>query len=294
MSNLYGSIEAGGTKFVVAIGDEDLNIMKRLSIPTLEPAETIPAVIDFFRQNPVQSIGLGSFGPVDLKQGSSTYGYITNTPKLAWQMYDIVGALEEALAVPVAFTTDVNAACYGEYIAGSGKALESIVYYTIGTGIGGGAINKGEFIEGFSHPEMGHMLVQRAEEDAFEGVCPFHGSCLEGMASGPAIEKRSGKKGEAIEPDDAVWGMVASYIAQAAYNTTLLLSPEKIILGGGVMKQPQILPKVREQFGKLLNGYVKHPPLNEYLVLPALGDNSGTIGCLALAVEKAGSRVAQS
>lgn len=294
MKGRYGSIEAGGTKFVLAVGDEKLNILKRIAIPTLKPAETIPAVIAFFQSNPVQAIGLGCFGPIDLNRDSPTYGYITSTPKLDWQMYDIVGALEEGLGVPVAFTTDVNAACYGEYVAGAGKGLASCVYYTIGTGIGGGAINQGAFVTGFSHPEMGHMLVHRAAGDLFEGNCPFHHNCLEGMASGPAIEKRSGEKGEAIDPADPIWEWVSFYIAQAAYNTALLLSPQKIILGGGVMKQPHILPKVKEQFQQLLHGYVEHPPIDDYIVLPALGDNPGTIGCLALATESAGSLVNQS
>ncbi|UJF16107.1 ROK family protein [Jeotgalibaca sp. MA1X17-3] len=286
MTEQYGSIEAGGTKFVLAIGNKNLEIMERISIPTSTPSETIPKIIEFFKKFNVCAIGLGCFGPIDLKKDSPTYGYITNTPKIDWQMFDIVGVLEKELAVPILFTTDVNAACYGEYVAGAAKGLSSCVYYTIGTGIGAGAMNMGEFVEGFSHPEMGHMIVRKVEADTYEGNCPFHRDCLEGLAAGPAIEKRTGIKGQEMGQDDPTWDFVADYLAQAIYNTTLILSPEKIILGGGVIKQPQLLPKIKEKFKQLLNEYVSYPHIDEYLVLPTLGDNPGTIGCLALAKKK--------
>lgn len=286
MKELYGSIEAGGTKFVLAVGNEDLEIIERHSIPTQSPTDTMPAVIDFFKKFPVQSIGLGCFGPIDLNKNSSTYGYITNTPKLDWHMYNIVGVLEKELAVPVAFTTDVNAACYGEFVAGAALNLDSCVYYTIGTGVGAGAINKGTFIEGFSHPEIGHMTVNKAKGDFYEGNCPFHESCLEGFCAGPSIEKRTGKKGEELKEEDPVWEMISFYLAQAIYNTTLFLSPKKIILGGGVMRQAHLLDQVKDKFQKMMNHYVEYPNIDEYLVLPLLGENSGTIGSLALAKEE--------
>lgn len=285
----YGSIEAGGTKFVCAIGNEKLDIVERVSFPTTTPEETMKFVITSFKKyaNKLLSIGVGSFGPIDIHQDSPTYGHITSTPKLGWQNFDFVGMLKKEFDVPIAWTTDVNAACFGEYIAGNGRGLSNVVYFTIGTGIGGGALQEGKFIEGFSHPEMGHMIVKIHPDDHFEGNCPFHNNCLEGMAAGPAIEKRTGKKGEEIDKNDYVWDIEAEYIAQCAYNITLILSPEVIIFGGGVMKQSHMLPKIQAAFLRLINGYVKIPDIEEYIVTPQLGDNAGTIGCLGLAREKA-------
>ncbi|MFD2306182.1 fructokinase ScrK [Enterococcus termitis] len=282
---LLGSIEAGGTKFVCAVGTEALEIKKRVSFPTTTPEETMALVIDFFKQYELKAIGIGSFGPIDIHPESPTYGHITSTPKLAWQDYDFVGEMKKHFPLPIAWTTDVNAAAYGEYVAGSAKGLSSCVYYTIGTGVGAGAIQKGKFIEGFSHPEMGHMIVRRHPEDQFEGWCPFHGDCLEGIAAGPAIEKRTGTKGQELSSDDPIWEIEAYYIAQAAYNTTLMLAPDVIIFGGGVMKQRHMMEKVHDEFEKLVNGYVKTPPLKDYIVTPKLEDDPGTIGCLALAKE---------
>ncbi|GGC85388.1 fructokinase ScrK [Enterococcus wangshanyuanii] len=286
MRTLLGSIEAGGTKFVCAVGTDDLEILERVSFPTTTPEETMALVIDFFKQYDLQAIGIGSFGPIDIHEDSPTYGHITSTPKLAWQEYDFVGEMKRHFDLPIAWTTDVNAAAYGEYVKGHGKGLSSCVYYTIGTGVGAGAIQNGHFIEGFSHPEMGHTTLRRHSDDLFEGSCPFHGDCLEGMVAGPAIEKRTGIKGQDLEETHPFWEIEAYYIAQVAYNTTLMFSPEVIIFGGGVMKQDHMLEKVRQEFEKLVNGYVKTPPLKEYIVTPALVDDPGTIGCLALAKEK--------
>ena len=285
---LYGSIEAGGTKFVCAVGNEKLEILERVSFPTTTPEETIPQVIAFFNQykDDLAAIGVGSFGPIDIRKTSDTYGYITSTPKLAWQNYNFLGAMKAAFNIPMAWTTDVNAAAYGEYAFGNGQGKSSVVYYTIGTGVGAGALQDGKFIEGFSHPEMGHMLVVPHKDDHFEGVCPFHGNCLEGMAAGPAVEKRNGRKGQDIPQDDPFWEIEAEYIAQCAYNTTLMFSPEVIIFGGGVMKQRHMVEKVHAAFTRIMQGYVATPAIEEYIVTPALEDNAGTIGCLALA-EKA-------
>lgn len=282
---LYGAIEAGGTKFVCAIGDEELSMIERVSFPTTTPEETMQRVIDFFEEyrDELVSIGVGSFGPIDLQRASATYGFITSTPKLAWQNFDFVGTLKRNFNVSISWTTDVNAACYGEYVLGHGKGLSSVVYYTIGTGIGGGAIQNGRFIEGFSHPEMGHMLIKRHPEDLFAGNCPFHHDCLEGMAAGPAIEKRMGVKGQELLEEDPFWAIEASYIAQCAYNTTLILSPDIIIFGGGVMKQEHLKKKVQAEFVRLINRYVDTPSVSEYIVTQKLADNAGIIGCLALA-----------
>lgn len=286
---LYGAIEAGGTKFVCAVGTKDLKITERAHFPTTTPAETMAAVVDFFKkyEDQLVSIGIGSFGPIDIHSESATYGFITSTPKLAWANFDFVGYLKEHLKeLPIAWTTDVNAAAYGEYVAGNGKGRSSVVYYTVGTGIGGGALQNGKFVEGFSHPEMGHMLVRRHPKDTFEGCCPFHNDCLEGMAAGPAIHQRTGSKGQDLDADDPAWEIVAYYIAQCAYNTTLMLSPDVIIFGGGVMKQEHLRKMVQIKFEELMQSYVKYPAVEEYIVTPKLEDNAGIIGCLALAIDK--------
>lgn len=285
---LYGSIEAGGTKFVCAVGDEELKIIDRVSFPTTTPEETMKQVELFFNkyQSSIVSIGVGSFGPIDIQSNSETYGFITSTPKIPWQNFDFIGTLNKKFSIPIAWTTDVNAAAYGEYVNGHGKGHSSVVYYTVGTGIGGGGLQDGKFIEGFSHPEMGHMMVVPHSEDSFKGSCPFHGNCLEGMAAGPAIEKRTGIKGQYIDEDDSFWNIEAFYIAQCVYNTTLMLSPDIIIFGGGVMKQRHMLEKVQIAFSKLLKNYVKTPKLTDYIVTPKLGDNAAIIGGLALAKNK--------
>jgi len=281
---LYGAIEAGGTKFVCAVGDDNLTVIESVSIPTTEPTEMMPKVIEFFKEHDIISIGIGSFGPIDINKESDTYGYITSTPKTAWKNFDFIGAIKEHFDIPVAFTTDVNTSLYGEFKKGIAKDINSAVYYTVGTGIGGGAMVGGKFVQGYSHPEMGHMTVKIHEDDqSFEGKCPFHGNCLEGVASGPAIEKRAGISAKEIKEDSKDWDIVAYYIAQAALNTTLMLSPEKIIFGGGVMHQNHLLSKIHKQFELLNNDYIALPPVEEYIVTPSLNDEQGIIGCLALA-----------
>lgn len=281
---LLGAIEAGGTKFVCAVGDDSLSVIERVSIPTTVPSETMPKVIEFFKKHDIASIGIGSFGPIDINKESDTYGFITSTPKTAWKNYDFVGTIKKVFDVPVAFTTDVNTSLYGEFKKGIAKDVNSAVYYTIGTGIGGGAMVGGKFVQGLSHPEMGHMSVKIHEDDHdFAGNCPFHATCLEGLASGPAIEKRAGVSAKDIKEDSNDWNIVAYYIAQAALNTALMLSPEKIIFGGGVMHQTHLLQKVHAQFEALNNNYIALPPAEKYIVKPSLNDDQGIIGCLALA-----------
>ncbi|CAM4165100.1 ROK family protein [Listeria ivanovii] len=284
---VYGAIEAGGTKFVVAIGKESGEIIKRESYPTTEPAETMKAVIQFFKQyqDELKAIGIGSFGPIDIRKSSPTYGYITQTPKLAWRNYDIVGAMKREFNVPIGFTTDVNAAALGEVSLGAAEGLSSCIYLTIGTGIGGGAVVSGKILEGFSHPEMGHIMVRCHKLDRFTGSCPSHSDCLEGLAAGGAIEKRWGKKAVELADDEEVWNLEAHYIAQALMNYTLILSPERIILGGGVMKQRQLFPLIRQKLKALVNNYVQLPDLERYIVPPKLEDDAGITGCVLLAVD---------
>ncbi|WP_304511199.1 ROK family protein [Desemzia sp. RIT 804] len=286
MKNMFGAIEAGGTKFVCAVSDSDFTIKERVSIPTTTPEETMTEVFAFFDKYELSAIGIGSFGPIDVNRSSNTYGYITSTPKTAWKYYDFLGEVEKRYNVPVGWTTDVNAAALGEIREGAAKGLNSCVYLTVGTGIGGGAVINGKLLEGYGHPEMGHIPVRLHPDETYKGTCPYHGDCLEGIAAGPAIEGRFGKKGHLLADQKEVWEMEAYYLAQALVNYTLILSPERIVLGGGVMKQQQLYPLVRQRFAELINDYVQVPDLKEYIVAPGLGDNAGIIGCLLLAAEQ--------
>jgi fructokinase len=281
----FGAIEAGGTKFVCAVSNGDFTIIERVNIPTTTPNQTMEQVYSFFDQYILDSIGIGSFGPVDVNRNSKTYGYITTTPKTGWTNFDFVGAVQSRYKIPVSFTTDVNAAAFGEYKKGIAQEVNSCLYLTVGTGIGGGAVLNGKILDGFGHPEMGHLLVKMHPQDSFEGNCPYHATCLEGLASGPAIEKRYNIKGKELEKERHVWELEAYYIAQALVGYTLILRPEKIILGGGVMQQDQLLPLIRNEFKKQLNSYVETPNLEDYIVLPGLAENSGIMGCLLLAKE---------
>ncbi|WP_062354007.1 ROK family protein [Bacillus kwashiorkori] len=283
----FGSIEAGGTKFVCAIGDETGKITESITMPTRTPAETIPEVIEFFKKEKIDALGIGSFGPIDVNQTSPTYGRILNTPKLAWQNYPFLQVIEEELKIPVGFTTDVNTAALAESTYGAAKGLNSCLYITIGTGIGAGAIVNGQLLQGISHPEMGHIIVRRHPEDHFDGFCPFHHDCLEGLAAGPAIEKRWGKKGFELADDKKVWEMEAYYIAQALVQYITIIMPEKIIIGGGVAKQAHLFPLIRQKVKELLNGYFTQPQFNEqiddYIVPVGLDGDAGIIGGFVLA-----------
>lgn len=282
---MLGAIEAGGTKFVCAVGDEQGTIIDRVQIPTTLPEETIPKVIEFFSKHPVKAIGIGSFGPIDVNRESASYGNVTSTPKVGWKDYPFVQAIKDAIPVPVGFNTDVNAAALGEATFGAAKGLDSCLYITVGTGIGAGAVVQGKLLQGLSHPEMGHILIRRHEDDAYEGKCPYHKDCLEGLAAGPAIEARWGVKGDQLVDKGEVWEMEGYYIAQALMQYIVIISPKKIILGGGVMKQKQIFPIIYKHLEKMINGYVDLPPLEDYIVSPGLGDNAGITGSLMLAQE---------
>ncbi|GFH40050.1 fructokinase ScrK [Pseudolactococcus insecticola] len=285
MSQLFGSIEAGGTKFVCAVGNEELIIIDSTAFPTSKPEETLQKAVDYFKtfEPSLAAISVGSIGPIDIDEASETYGYVTSTPKPYWADVDMIGFLKAQLDVPMYFTTDVNASAYGEKVLDS--SLNSLVYYTIGTGIGAGALQGEDFIGGVSHAEMGHTFVKRHPDDLdFAGVCPFHRDCLEGVAAGPSLEARTGVRGENIPLDSPVWDIQAYYIAQAAVAATLTLRPEKIIFGGGVMAQDHMMNRVRKQFSELLNGYVPVPDLADYLQTPKIANNaSATVGNFALA-----------
>ncbi|MCM3763747.1 ROK family protein [Neobacillus niacini] len=280
---MLAAIEAGGTKFVCAVGDENGNIVERTQIPTTVPEETMGKVIEFFRNFSVDAIGIGSFGPIDINQESPTYGFITSTPKIGWKDYPFVQAMKDAFAVPVGFNTDVNAAALGEASLGAAKGLDSCLYITVGTGIGAGAFVQGQLLQGLSHPEMGHTLVRRHPDDPYQGRCPYHHDCLEGLAAGPAIEERWGVKGVELAARAEVWDLEGYYLAQAIMQYILILSPKKIILGGGVSHQEQVFTSIYKYLPELLQGYVSLPELSSYIVRPGLGDEAGITGALILA-----------
>lgn len=238
---LFGAIEAGGTKFVCAVGDVTGAIKERVSIPTTTPDETMPEVISFFKKHSVEAIGIGSFGPIDVDKDSPTYGNITTTPKTAWKDFPLLQAVQKEFQIPIGFNTDVNIAAMGEAVLGAAKGVDSCLYITVGTGIGAGAYINGELLQGLTHPEMGHILVRRHPKDAYKGRCPYHGDCLEGLAAGPAIEERWGDKAFNLGDQEEVWEMEGYYMAQALMQYILILSPKKIILGGGVMNQEHVL-----------------------------------------------------
>lgn len=283
---LFGALEAGGTKMMLAIGNEDGEILQMTSIPTMDPVQTIPDILSYFEDKDIKALGVGSFGPVDLDRSSDTYGYITSTPKLAWSGYNIVGVLKDALKLPVGFDTDVNAAVLAEATWGSLRGLTSGVYITVGTGIGTGVYVNGQLLHGMLHPEAGHILLNRHPKDSFEGVCPYHTHCMEGLASGPSIEKRYQKKAKDLEEASMAWEIEAYYLAQGIVNYILTLSPHRIVLGGGVMNQQQLFPLIRSQVRTLLNGYINTPQLEDleqYIVPSTLGGNQGIMGCIKLA-----------
>ena len=284
----YAGLEAGGTKFVCLIANGPEEIFAQARFPTGPPSETLPKVIEFFENHrPFAALGIAAFGPCDLDPRSPTYGYITSTPKPGWENVDLLGTLRRALAVPVGFDTDVNAAALGEWTWGAGKGMDSVVYVTVGTGIGGGAVLSGRVVHGLLHPEMGHIRVPRVPGDSFPGNCPYHGDCLQGLAAGPAIEARWGSKAEELPPGHPAWDLEASYLALAVNDLTCVLSPRRIILGGGIMNQRHLFPRIRREAQKLLNGYVRSPlileRIEDFIVPPALDDRSGGLGAIALA-----------
>ena len=290
---LFGAVEGGGTKFACVIGRGPDDILAEAVIPTTTPDATLSETVEFFRtgsaaHGPLAAIGVGSFGPVDLQEGSPTWGWITTTPKPGWAQTDVAGRLMKDLGVPVTFDTDVNAAALGEARWGAAQGLDTFVYLTVGTGIGGGALVGGRPIHGLLHPEIGHMLLPHDEAvDPFPGSCPFHGDCLEGLASGPALRARWGRPAESLPAEHPAWALEARYLALALANLVCTLSPQRIVLGGGVMGQAHLYPLVRREVATLLNGYVQareiHEGMNSYVVPPGLGNRSGRLGGLAMA-----------
>lgn len=285
---VYGGIETGGSKWRCAVGTGPDDVRAAVTIPTTTPADTISAAVAFFeREGPVEAIGIGSFGPIDRRVGSPTWGYVTMTPKPGWANTDVGQEVRRRLSVRVAFDTDVNAAALGEWRWGAAQGLDTFCYITVGTGIGGGAVVNGKLVHGLVHPEFGHMRIPHDRDaDPFHGACPYHGDCWEGLASGRAIEARWGKPAVDVT-EDAAWGLEAWYLALGLVSVICVLSPQRVVIGGGVMNRPGLLEGVHREIVELMNGYLASPVLGDgistFVARPALGPRAGVLGALALA-----------
>jgi fructokinase len=287
----YGGIEAGGSKWVCAVGDSTNELIAVETFPTTTPTETIGRAVQFFagHRRLIDGLGVGSFGPVDVHESSPSWGQITTTPKPGWAHTDVVAALQAALELPVAFDTDVNAAALAEAQWGAGSGLQTFCYVTVGTGIGVGVVANGRLLHGLLHPEVGHMRIPHDRaRDPFEGVCPFHGDCWEGLASGVALRQRWGRPAHDLSTNEA-WELEADYLALGLVNLICTISPQRIIVGGGVAKHPGLLRLVGVRVRDLLDGYLNASEVStaagieQYIVAPALGDHAGVLGAIKLA-----------
>lgn len=298
---LLGGIEAGGTKFVCAVGTGPDDVRAEARIPTTTPDETLARVLAFFREQargtPLAALGLATFGPVDLDPRSPTFGFITSTPKPGWVHTDLAGSLGRGLGLPVAVDTDVNGAALAEHRWGTLRGCDPAVYVTVGTGVGGGAVVNGKTVHGAVHPEMGHLRVPHDRaRDPFPGVCAYHGDCLEGLASAPAMRSRWSVDPETLSADHPGWELEASYLALGLASVVAVLSPQRIVLGGGLMRAPGLLPRVRERLVALIGGYLRSPSLDDiegYVAASSLGERAGVLGAIALA-QDAGSSAARA
>lgn len=286
---LIAAVEAGGTKMVCAVGS-NLDDLDETRFETTSPEQTIRRAIDFFksaqtRRGTIRALGIGTFGPADIDVNSATFGFIKNTPKDNWSNTDMASPIRSALGdIPMAFETDVNAAAWGERKWGAARNLDDFIYITVGTGIGGGAISGGKILHGEGHPEMGHLRIPHdRQKDSFTGCCPFHGNCLEGLASGSALSQRWQCNPGDLDEDHPGWDLEASYLADALANLTLTLCPRRFILGGGVMEQAHLFHKIRRKLSQRLAGYVSLPELDTFVVPPGLGAQAGILGAMALA-----------
>lgn len=283
---LYGAVETGGTKIICTKLDESGQVLDSIRFLTETPDLAVEKIVEFYGTSGIVSLGIGSFGPIDLNPQSSTYGCILDTPKQHWRFYPFLQKIQEKLAIPVALDTDVNCACLGEATYGAAKGLGVAVYVTIGTGIGVGVCINGITLKGMLHPEAGHILIRKNPKDSFDGICAYHGNCFEGLASGPAIQARAGRAAYEIPLSDPVWEIEADYIGQALMNYVLAYSPERIVLGGGVMEQMHLFPMIRERAASYLNGYLKTSQLrnmDSYIVPSALGGKQAILGAFCLA-----------
>ena len=293
-TRIFGAVEAGGTKFVCAVGNARGEILAQTRFPTSEPTSTLATMLDFLRQQrdnfgPYAAVGIGSFGPIELDTTSTLYGHIRRTPKSGWSHTDVVGPIAREFSCPIGFDTDVNGAALAEHMWGCARDIEDLVYLTVGTGIGGGVIVNGKTITGLMHPEIGHVFPRRHALDAnFKGICPFHDDCLEGLASGTAIIARTGFPLDQLAISHPQWEIEADYLGQLCAQLVLMISPRRIVIGGGVMGQTRLLPMIREQTCHWLRGYINRREImtevNDYIVSPGLGPRAGVLGALALAM----------
>ena len=292
---VFGGIEGGGTKFVCALGTGPDDIVERVRIPTTSPRETLSRVVDFFARErgdiALRALGIASFGPLDLRRDSPSFGRVTRTPKSEWDGADLLVTLQHALSLPTAIDTDVNGAALGEWHWGAGRNDHNgvLVYVTVGTGVGGGAVIEGRTLRGnVVHPEMGHVLMPAFDDDTFPGICPFHGRCLEGLASGPAIEARTGTVPESLPHDHPTWDLAAKYIACGLHSMVSILAPTRIVLGGGVGSAPRMIERVRTALRQLDGHYTdgllgSARAAENYLVASELGTDAGILGAFVLA-----------
>ncbi len=294
----YGGVEAGGTKFNCIVASDPDHILAEIRIPTTTPTSTLPQVVTFFNQVQqdhsisLASIGLGFFGPISLDPSAKDYGFITSTPKLSWRDTAIVPFFEQNMHLPVAFDTDVTAAAVGEGLWGAARGCKHLIYITVGTGVGGGVINDGKPLHGQIHPEIGHMFIPHDfSKDPYAGNCPSHKDCLEGLVSGPSIKARWGQPAESLPADHPAWDLESDYMSYALANLIVSFSPQRIILGGGVMKIPGLIEHIRAKTISKLNGYIQNENLihntEEFIQLPGLADRAGTLGSIALALSVA-------
>jgi len=285
MAARIGALEAGGTKMVLAVGTADGRIEEEVSMPTVEPERVVPEMAKWFADKKVDAIGIGAFGPTVVNPNNPDFGKICFTPKPGWSYYDFLGNMKAGCDVPMGYDTDVNVACLGEATFGCAKGLDSVCYFTVGTGIGAGVMVGGQLLHGMLHPEAGHILLNKLPYDPGNSVCPKHTHCFEGLASGPSIEARWGAKAIDLADRDEVWELEADYIAQAIEIYVTCYSPEKVIIGGGVAHQEQIFPMIRKKFLTYLNGYLSTKELDDidnYIVPNSLNEKQGILGCLEL------------
>lgn len=297
-NDLVGAVEAGGSKIICLIANNYDDIRAQAELPTSTPEETIREILSFFQEQceqhgPIKKLGLASFGPVDLDPLSKNWGYVTDTPKPHWSNTDFAQALAENLGVPVAFDTDVNGAALAEGLWGAAQGLSDYAYITVGTGIGGGIVSSGQIVHGALHPEIGHIAIPHDKTvDPFSGSCPFHGNCLEGLASGAAMQLRWGQGAHTLPDDHPAWELEADYLSILAVNLIFTLSLKRILFGGGLMKRGQLFNLIREKTKSRLGGYLARPPytdtLENIIQPPGLGVQAGPLGALALALHRTG------
>jgi fructokinase len=301
IKKIFGAIELGGTKITAIVASDLNNIISKKVFPTLSPNETLQDIIQFFKsaikdeEYDYQAVGVGSFGPLDLNPESKTFGYITSTPKLGWQFFNIKQEIESALHTIVYLETDVNASALGEFFLYPENKIRNLTYITIGTGIGAGIIINGRIVHGMVHPEFGHIRIPHDyRQDPFPGICPFHRDCFEGLASGPAIAARWHQSPETIPTDHIAWELEAEYIAYAIANLICTISPEIIVFGGGVMQRPALLKMIQSKTRFVLSGYIKSKLLedniSEYIITPRLKEDSGILGALSMAIHESQSK----